>query len=73
MYSVKVDDVWHEMLMFTREYEQFGKALCGGIIHHAPHTADEKPETGERAWFDWVYGEVVFEAAPASGQLWGSF
>jgi hypothetical protein len=72
MYSVKVDDVWHEMLMFTREYEQFCKALCGGIIHHAPHTADAKPETGERAWFDWVYGEL-FEAAPASGQLWGSF
>ncbi|BBH23842.1 hypothetical protein Back11_51870 [Paenibacillus baekrokdamisoli] len=72
MYSVKVDVVWHEMLMFTREYEQFCKQLCGGLIHHAPHAADAKPDPGERAWFDWVYGEL-FESTPVSGQLWGSF
>ncbi|MFC5647766.1 hypothetical protein ACFPYJ_01280 [Paenibacillus solisilvae] len=72
MYGSRVDDVWHEMLMFTREYEQFCQELCGRLIHHAPHTSDARPEPGERAWFDWIYGEL-FEAAPASGQLWGSF
>lgn len=72
MYSAKVDDVWHEMLMFTWEYEQFGKQLCGSMIHHAPHAAGSKPNTDERAWFDWVYGELFEPAAPSS-RLWGAF
>ncbi|SDX26348.1 hypothetical protein [Paenibacillus sp. CF384] len=72
MYSVRVDEVWHEMLMFTREYEQFCKQFCGGTIHHAPHGADAKPAPGERAWFDWIYGEL-FLPVPVSGQLWGAF
>lgn len=72
MYSTRVDDVWHEMLMFTREYEQFCKQFCGGLIHHAPHAPGGKAEPGERAWFDWIYGEL-FLPAPASGQLWGAF
>ncbi|MUT65090.1 hypothetical protein [Paenibacillus sp. NEAU-GSW1] len=72
MYSRKVDVVWHEMLMFTREYEQFCIRFCGEMIHHAPHGEGEQPEQGERAWFDWVYGEL-FAPAPASGRLWGAF
>ncbi|WP_308636729.1 glycine-rich domain-containing protein [Paenibacillus silvisoli] len=72
MYSVRVDEVWHEMLMFTREYEQFCKQFCGNTIHHAPHTTEAKPNPGERAWFDWIYGEL-FIPVPVSGQLWGAF
>lgn len=72
MYSSKVDEVWHEMLMFTREYEQFCKQFTGDTIHHAPHGAEVQPDQGERALFDWAYGEL-FEQAPASGRLWGAF
>ncbi|QYR22048.1 hypothetical protein KZ483_03190 [Paenibacillus sp. sptzw28] len=72
MYSEKVDDVWHEMLMFTREYEEFCRQLCGGFIHHAPHAAGVKPDSGERAWFDWVYGEL-FARTPDSDRTWGAF
>lgn len=72
MYSSQADAVWHEMLMFTREYEQFCSHFCGEMIHHAPHTPGAKPEQGERAWFDWVYGEL-FTQAPASGRIWGAF
>lgn len=72
MYSGQVDAVWHEMLMFTREYEQFSTRFCGEMIHHAPHAAGEQPPADQRAWFDWVYGEL-FTAAPASGRLWGGF
>ncbi|GGG85083.1 hypothetical protein [Paenibacillus radicis (ex Gao et al. 2016)] len=72
MYSGKVDAVWHEMLMFTREYEEFCSKLCGMMIHHAPHGPSDAPEQDERAWFDWVYGEL-FTQAPASGRLWGNF
>lgn len=72
MYSAEVDEVWHEMLMFTREYEQFCSGFCGCFIHHAPHGQGERPAEGERAWFDWVYGEL-FAQTPASGRIWGAF
>ncbi|HTG70394.1 MAG TPA: hypothetical protein VL921_14145 [Candidatus Udaeobacter sp.] len=72
MYSRQVDAVWHEMLMFTREYEQFCSRFCGEMIHHAPHAPGASPHPGERALFDWVYGEL-FGQAPASGRIWGAF
>lgn len=72
MYSRSADAIWHEMLMFTREYEQFCSRFSGELIHHAPHAAGVQPEPGERAWFDWVYGEL-FERTPVSGRVWGTF
>lgn len=33
--SENVDMAWHEMLMFTRFYKEFG-AFIGGFIHHDP-------------------------------------
>lgn len=33
--SIKVDDAWHEMLMFTRYYRDFSNFI-GGFIHHDP-------------------------------------
>ncbi|MFF2481278.1 hypothetical protein [Paenibacillus sp. NPDC058071] len=72
MYSRQADAVWHELLLFTREYEQSCIRFCGDQIHHAPHGQDESPEPGERAWFDWVYGEL-FVQTPASGRIWGAF
>lgn len=73
MYSTKADEVWHEMLMFTREYEGFCQQFCGAYIHHAPHGQDDnRPGAGSRAWFDWLYAEL-FELSPVSGKVWGSF
>ncbi|MBU7319768.1 hypothetical protein [Paenibacillus oleatilyticus] len=71
MFSEAVDDIWHEMLMFTREYQRFGETLLGATIHHAPHTSGT-PDPGGRAWFDWVYAHL-FTATPFTGQIWGSF
>lgn len=72
MYSKQVDAVWHEMLMFTREYEQFCMKFSGAMIHHAPHAPGAQPLPGERAMFDWAYGEL-FGQAPVSGRIWGAF
>ncbi|HVM90731.1 MAG TPA: hypothetical protein VMU11_02450 [Verrucomicrobiae bacterium] len=33
--SALVDDAWHEMLMFTRFYQEFADFI-GGFIHHDP-------------------------------------
>lgn len=73
MYSDSVDDIWHEMLMFTREYQQFGEKFIGSPIHHSPHSSTAtSPNPGERAWFEWIYSQL-FMASPYSGAIWKSF
>jgi hypothetical protein len=71
MFSEEVDDIWHEMLMFTREYQNFGEAFMGSQIHHAPER-DPKQMPGERAWFDWVYAHL-FMFTPYSQTIWNGF
>lgn len=44
--SLKVDDAWHEMLMFTRFYQKFSDFI-GGFIHHDPTPG---PPDGGRAY-----------------------
>jgi hypothetical protein len=71
MFSEAVDDIWHEMLMFTREYNRFGEQFIGSTIHHAPHTGGQA-DPGGRAWFDWVYAHL-FVPTPYSARIWGTF
>ncbi|MCS0789422.1 hypothetical protein NX021_14815 [Cytobacillus firmus] len=71
MFSSKADDIWHEMLMFTRDYEQFSKNFFGEYLHHSPNMGST-PIPGERAFFDWVYLSL-FEAGHNSRRIWGSF
>ncbi|WP_159885498.1 glycine-rich domain-containing protein [Paenibacillus puerhi] len=73
MFSEEVDDIWHEMLMFTREYTRFGENFVGSTIHHAPHSGEDvEPDPGGRAWFDWVYAQL-FVPTPYSNLIWGPF
>ncbi|WP_226002887.1 hypothetical protein [Paenibacillus sp. BJ-4] len=72
MFSHDVDELWHEMLMFTREYQQFSEAFFGRMLHHAPHSGGSQPIPGERAWFDWLYVEC-FGWNRYSASLWGTF
>lgn len=71
MFSTKVDDIWHEMLMFTREYEKFSKDFYHETLHHTPNM-DRKPIPGERAYFDWMYLSL-FKYHPNNRVLWGKF
>ncbi|CAM4277825.1 glycine-rich domain-containing protein [Paenibacillus tarimensis] len=72
MYSSKVDDIWHEMLMFTREYQLFCERFCGAMIHHAPHGKAGQPRPDERALFEWVYSEL-FGPPAQRPDIWGPF
>ncbi|PZD97776.1 hypothetical protein DNH61_00500 [Paenibacillus sambharensis] len=72
MYSSKVDDIWHEMLMFTREYQVFCERFCGAMIHHAPHGKAGQPRPDERAMFEWVYTEL-FGPPAQRPDIWGPF
>jgi hypothetical protein len=39
MYSHVVDEVWHQFVLFTREYEAFTRRYFGRFIHHNPGNA----------------------------------
>ncbi|MBL1292799.1 MAG: adenosylmethionine decarboxylase [Thiotrichales bacterium] len=34
--SVKIDKIWHELILFTQLYQQFCQLHFGRIIHHSP-------------------------------------
>ncbi|EGG35669.1 hypothetical protein, partial [Paenibacillus sp. HGF5] len=73
MFSKDVDEVWHEMLMYTYEYQQFSDRFLGRMLHHAPNTGTEHvPIPNERAWFDTVYVQL-FGWHEYSAKLWGAF
>lgn len=43
MHSADVDEIWHNFILFTREYAEFCKKICGEMIHHRPNTS-RRPE-----------------------------
>jgi hypothetical protein len=59
MFSQKVDDLWHEMLMFTREYDEFSKNYLGVFLHHRPNIKGAS-DPDLRGFFDWVYSELFY-------------
>ncbi|GAB6931243.1 hypothetical protein JCM10914A_52260 [Paenibacillus sp. JCM 10914] len=73
MFSKAVDEIWHEMLMYTYEYQQFSDRFLGRMLHHAPNPGGENiPMHHERAWFDTIYVEL-FGWSEYSAALWGPF
>lgn len=36
MPSQVADDLWHEFILYTREYERFCRGAFGGFLHHSP-------------------------------------
>jgi hypothetical protein len=73
MYSSQVDAVWHEMLMFTREYRQFSQQYLKVMLHHIPNTSENNPfNPSERAWFDLIY-VLLFQPSQYSQMSWGTF
>ncbi|MGV3463712.1 MAG: hypothetical protein ACO1OT_00270 [Heyndrickxia sp.] len=71
MFSDRVDAIWHEMLMFTKEYEQFSERVYGQFLHHAPAEV-KAPEPHNRAFFDLMYTQL-FEFTLYTPIAWGAF
>ena len=68
MYSTRVDDVWHQFVLFTREYAMFCDQHLGGFAHHRPSNAPEsvsnqdlEPSTfkGFRGRYREVFGQEL--------------
>lgn len=58
MQSREVDEVWHALILFTREYADLCQAAFGTFIHHVPRTSRsaEGDDAGSR--FFQAYAEV---------------
>ena len=48
MYSLRVDEVWHQFVLFTVEYSAFCDKYFGHYAHHTPSNAPD-PGFGHRA------------------------
>jgi hypothetical protein len=42
MTSRTIDDVWHQFILFTREYHDFSQQFYGGYFHHAPNLPSKR-------------------------------
>jgi hypothetical protein len=55
MPSQVVDDLWHEFILHTREYQRFCSRAFGGFFHHTPAVAMGKVESADvglrRVWW----------------------
>jgi hypothetical protein len=56
MPSQIADDLWHEFILYTREYQEFCKRAFGGFLHHTPATvlAPARSQSNEglrRVWW----------------------
>jgi hypothetical protein len=71
MFSEEVDEIWHQMILFTQKYQTFSEQFLGSMLHHTPNTT-LKPEAQERAFFDWVFSQL-FSITEFSWKTWGDF
>jgi hypothetical protein len=55
MPSVVADSLWHEFILYTREYQRFCRQAFGGFMHHTPATVlsvDKRNNEGlRRTWW----------------------
>ncbi len=70
MYSTRVDEVWHQFILYTSQYAEFCHRFFGQYLHHNPSNAPEapgrpelKPSTfeGFRARYESLFGEPLPE------------
>ncbi len=44
MHSLRVDEAWHQFILFTKQYSDFCQRFFGRFIHHSPSNAPEETE-----------------------------
>ena len=47
MYSLLIDECWHQFILFTREYMEFCRQYFGRYVPHAPSNAPEVKPAGQ--------------------------
>ncbi len=69
MPSQIVDVLWHEFILFTRQYQRFCKSAFGSYLHHTPAEALPQPNLAsdglKRAWKHACALENIDPSAPS--------
>ncbi len=64
MTSVKVDTLWHQFVLFTKQYADFCRDYLGSFLHHSPHvstTPEDRKKEGIVNFaksYQQVFGEI---------------
>lgn len=62
MASEKVDAVWHQFILFTREYHSFCNDFLGKYLHHSPKTSHTplSKDAGKNLMFHYrqIFGDM---------------
>ncbi len=69
MTSRSVDIIWHQFILFTKEYHEFCNRFFGRYLHHIPETSSNQIQPDEKNKIFEVYKEVFNDDVP---QIWGS-
>ena len=64
MMSEAVDNVWHQHILFTKDYHEFSDRIAGHYIHHSPQTKEQPLPEGIRQRTIEVYNKVFGELDP---------
>jgi hypothetical protein len=69
MYSLRVDEVWHQFILFTKQYTDFCQRFFGRYIPHSPSNAPESQimDSAKATSFEDFqrrYGELFGESLP---------
>ncbi|MET1031186.1 hypothetical protein [Domibacillus tundrae] len=75
MYNEKADAIWHDMILFTKDYADFCEQFNGAMIHHTPTDKAFKTKASashERAVYELVYS-ILFDPHSASELIQGPF
>lgn len=72
MYSQEVDKIWHEMILFTKSYQNFCKSFCGEMIHHEPNVKkNDVAITDTRAVYNLFYN-MLYETTSVNTYILGN-
>jgi hypothetical protein len=53
--SERIDKIWHEFIMFTKDYNNFCIEVLGAFIHHVPDTVhDEATRKNNKKSFEYA-------------------
>jgi hypothetical protein len=68
MPSQAADDLWHEFILYTREYQRFCNQAFGGFFHHTPAAVMGQGKDSNaglrRAWWQCCQEENIDPKAP---------
>lgn len=59
-----IDQVWHEFILFTKDYIEFSFAVRRDYIHHSPNTGDDKFGPEAARYFHETYAKYFGKIHP---------